>query len=286
MRIKNHKKSLILGRLAKSLTTFYPTLDGHFMCPTCITAFPASERSRITEAHIVPRAAGGSLKTYVCKDCNDKFGSNQDRWLGEYLQLRRRMHAKEDVTILDAPTKPGHFMIDGTRVQGTFGTEPSGAIGFYIYTDQTSPEALRRVLSNPPKTITAPVPLLSRQDLVDVGFLTAAYLLWFKEFGYSWGLQAHLDQVRQQIQAPTSRIIDARYWITCPGTFVDRPWVGVAFIRNEAVLVAALADRLIILPPADRKNVYSILDEEFEGLTSRYHQMHFLMAIALVLLWD
>jgi hypothetical protein len=88
-------------------------------------------------------------------------------------------------------------------------------------------------------------------------------------------LQAHLDQVRQQIQEPTSKIIDARYWITCPDSFFERPWVGVTFIRNETVLVAALADRLVILPPADRKNAYSLLDEKFEKLTSQYHRLRF-----------
>jgi hypothetical protein len=275
MKTKKDKKSVILERMVENLRAFYPELDQHFMCPTCLAVFPVSERSRISEAHIVPRAAGGSLKTYICTACNSKFGAHQDRWLGEYLQLRRQFRASSKATILDSPSKPGYFAIDGTRVQGTFRTEDDGSLGFYIYHDKTAPEALRRVLSSPPKSLTIPVPLLGKQDLVNVGFLTAAYLLWFKELGYSWVLQAHLDQVRQQIQSPSDRILEGKFWVVCPGEFFEHPWVGVTSIRDELVLIAALAERVVLLPPADRKNVYSILDEQFEGLTAQYHRLRF-----------
>src|SRR6185295_508649 len=112
-----------------------------------------------------------------------KFGANQDRWFGDYLQLRRQSRGKNQRTILDIPSNPHYFSIDGTRVQGTFRTEADGGLGFYIYEDKTAPEALRRVLSRQPKSITIPVPLLGKRDVVNTGFLTAAYLLWFKELG-------------------------------------------------------------------------------------------------------
>jgi hypothetical protein len=274
MKAKKDKKGILVGRIAENLRSFYPELDRHFMCPTCLAVLPIAESSRISEAHITPRAAGGSLKTYICKDCNDKFGASQDRWLGDYLQLRRRFQERQ-ATFLDMPSKPGYFVVDGTRVQGTFRTESDGSLGFYIYQDKTAPDALRRVLSSHPKAITIPMPLLGKKALVNVGFLTAAYLLWFKELGYSWALQAHLDQVRQQIQHPEQEIISGRFWVTCNDQFFEQPWVGVAFIRDEVVLVAAIADRLVLLPAADRKNFYSILEERFESLASRYHRLHF-----------
>jgi len=275
MKSKKNKKTAILGRIVENLRAFYPELDQHFMCPTCLSVFPVTEQSRISEAHVIPKSAGGSLRTYICTGCNSKFGANQDRWFGDYLQLRRQSRGKNQRTILDIPSNPHYFSIDGTRVQGTFRTEADGGLGFYIYEDKTAPEALRRVLSRQPKSITIPVPLLGKRDVVNTGFLTAAYLLWFKELGYSWALQAHLDQVRQQIQNPSEQVIQGKFWVDCPGEFFERPWVGVASIRNELVLVAALADRLVLLPPADRKNCYSVLDEDFRDLNSQYRRLRF-----------
>lgn len=275
MKKKSDKKTIVLERIAQNLRVFYPELSQHFMCPTCLSVLSLTERSKISEAHIVPRAARGSLKTFICTSCNSKFGANQDRWLGEYYQLRREFLNRKEATILDAPTKPGYFTIDDVRVQGTFRTEADGSLGFYIYEDRTDPDAIRQVLSKYPKTMSFSIPILAKEDIISVGFLTAAYLLWFKELGYSWALQAHLEKVRKQIQNPLEKIIEGRYWVICSGEFFESPWVGVTFIRGETVLIAALADRLVLLPPADKKDPFSILDEKFDSLSSQYQKFHF-----------
>lgn len=56
-RIGPGRRALILAGVALVL------LRGR---PTCLAVFPISKVSKISEAHIVPDAAGGSLKTYIC----------------------------------------------------------------------------------------------------------------------------------------------------------------------------------------------------------------------------
>src|SRR5215210_5706152 len=268
---KQEKKALILSRLAANLRACYPELDQHFMCPTCLATFPVTEVAKISEAHIVPDAAGGSLKTYICTDCNSQFGAKQDRWLGEHLKLQQN----KNTTFLDTSSKPGYFKIGEVRVQGTYKTESDGSLGFYIYTDKTAPEALRRVLAMRPNSITVPFPILGKQNLVDVGFLTAAYLLWFKELGYSWVLQAHLDQVREQIRKPDEKVIQERYLAICPGNSFEYPWIGVAHLRAELAALAAIGDRFVFLPTADREEFYSQLGNDFDGISAEYHRLQF-----------
>ena len=51
-----------------------------------------------------------------------------------------------------------------------------------------------------------PFPIMKESHQIDVGFLTAGYLMFFAMFGYSWVLQAHLDPVRKQILHPREEV--------------------------------------------------------------------------------
>ena len=42
-------------------------------------------------------------------------------------------------------------------------------------------------------TVAFPIPTLGHTELLEIGFLTAAYLLWFRELGCSWALHRHLQ---------------------------------------------------------------------------------------------
>jgi hypothetical protein len=90
--------------------------------------------------------------------------------------------------------------------------------------------------------ISIPIPLLANQPFLDVGFLTAAYLLWFHDFVYSWAFQDHLAKVREQIRNPDKQIINEKYAVLCPNLFFDYPWVGVVRHQGETVLVAAITE--------------------------------------------
>lgn len=272
--MKRKKKDVVLGRLAQHLRNFYPELANYFVCPTCLTKIPLSKASQVSEAHIVPEAAGGSLRTYLCRDCNSAFGAKQDKWFGEYVHLRQ-----ENKDLLETRVKANYFEIDGVRCGGTFIADRQSGFKFFIDRSRTAPKALeeieRRVRAEgfDGAKLTIPIPLIANQAFLDVGFLTAAYLLWFHEFGYSWVFQDHLAIVREQIRSPEKQIIQGKYTVRCEELYSDQPWVGVVRHQREIVLVAAIADRLVSLPPVDRPGLpFSDLSQPAGKFTASYRR--------------
>jgi hypothetical protein len=116
--------------------------------------------------------------------------------------------------------------------------------------------------------------LMANEDLLPVGFLTAAYLLWFHEFGYSWVFQDHLSAVREQIRNPEKQIISEKYAVRCQDVYFDRPWVGVVRHQGEIVLMAAVADRLVSLPAVDRPGLpFADLSQPKGAFTAEYKRL-------------
>lgn len=269
---KKDKKAALLQRLAASLGNFYPELDAHFACPTCLKIISINSRKEISDAHIVPRSAGGNLMTVICTSCNSDFGSHQDKWLGEYIHLR-----SSKSSILHTRHQLGHFFVAGERVGGKFQVTPDGTFEFLIMTNSTSPKALESIHKKAAlkqiDSLTIPVPLLANRQLISYGLITSAYLLWFRELGYSWAFQEHLDPIRQLIRNPTTTELPTNCNVVCPGHFFDNPWIGIGFIGDQLVLLCGIADRIVFLPPADRRDFYSLLPTDFNGLTLRDYRV-------------
>lgn len=179
-------KDKILKMLSSNLEFFYPELRKHFLCPTCLTAIPLHEKEKITEAHIIPKKAQGQLKTYLCKECNNLFGRKQDKWFGE----RVRLSTKEAISIFATDIKDGYFWIDNIRVNGYWEEKQNGSLLFYIYKERNSPEINKlmqeKLGSHPPKiNLSLSFPILRHKKMIEIGFLTAGYLMWFGALGYS-----------------------------------------------------------------------------------------------------
>ncbi len=176
---KKQKKRYVAARLASSLTLFYPELQDIFLCPTCLAKIPIAEMKRISDAHIIPQAAGGKMTTLACTDCNSTFGRLQDKWAGEYIHM-----VKSGTTLLHTRIQKGYFDVGAHRVGGTFEVTEEGGLNFYIHTNRTSPKALGAVqqqFATGDTSVTIPLPLLENQHLINFGLLTSAYLLWFRE---------------------------------------------------------------------------------------------------------
>lgn len=249
--MKRAYKAELAARLSKHLERFRPDLAGQFICPTCLNPpIPLSSLSEISEAHIIPKAAGGGISTLICRRCNSLFGTKQDKWFGEHVRLHR-----EGKDVLQTRITTGDFTVDGVRYGGTFLADREHGVDFLIDSSRCSPEALdelRRQKGRAKATITVPLPLLANESLLRVGFLTAAYLLWFQQLGYSWALQKHLDAVREQIRNPDRPGVAERSILHCFGRSFDPPWIGVVRYNGEVALIAAIGDRLIGLPTFDR----------------------------------
>ena len=235
-RIKNGKKNNILLMLARNLKSFYPDLQNHFMCPTCLAKIPIENKNLITDAHIVPKSAKGRIKTFLCQSCNSKFGTKQDKWFGEFVKID---DPKSDNTILSTTIKDGHFFIDGMQVNGHWVQKEKKQFEFYIHDNRNSPEINRLMskkfgLKPPLVKLAVPLPLFRNERLIEIGFLTAGYLMWFSVFGYSWVLQKHLDIIRQQIMAPELKLIENKYLFNCNGLNM-KPCIGFIPIGQDII---------------------------------------------------
>lgn len=257
--MKKLSKKKILEMLSKNLEVFYPRLKNHFMCPTCSEKIPLKQKHRISQAHIIPKAAAGQLKTFLCSDCNSRFGSQQDKWFGEFVRLASQKQA----SILSTAIKDGHFLVDGVRVNGHWERDENNDLAFCIHVHRNSPQTnaliQERFGIRPPKIeLSIPLPLFRHRRLVDIGFLTAAYLMWFGAFGYSWVLQRHLDPIREQILNPEKDIITARYLFNCKPVRW-KPWFGIIPVGDDFVPAVGINRNLVVFPPRDRPNFYQKL---------------------------
>ncbi len=257
-------KRLLAGRLAQSLLEFSPDRSGEFLCPTCLECIALGDVDRISVAHIVPRAANGRLTSLLCKRCNSDFGRWQDKWFGEHARLVR-----ENRSLFQTDHQRGSFEINGIRFGGRYEDTPSGGIKLIIYDHMTSPaslEALRTIRSQPKISVSIPIPLLANEELIPVGFLTAAYLLWFRQLGYSWVCQPHLDAVREQIRNPTRDVLPKNFSARVKGHPGGAPWLAMGYVAGQLALLTGLVDRVVFFPPFDRPDFYSKVPRDLGGV--------------------
>lgn len=249
-----NKKDQILTRISENASRFDSSYEGKFVCPTCLKATPINKPSDISEAHIVPRYVGGSLKTYLCKGCNSFFGSKQDLWFGEYLHL-----LKSGGSVFATNKQQKTFTLNGVKVTGSFRETKDGALEFITYRNLTSPaanSALDAMASTAEMKVEVKIPIVENTHQVMVGFLTAGYLLWFKELGYSWVFQGHLDKVREQILTPTERIIPTTYLLDAGDIIFEKPWIGFLEIGENSYPCAGISDRIVLFPGLGSNDIY------------------------------
>lgn len=238
---------------------FRPEYNNKFMCPTCFNVLSIEEVKRISEAHIVPKSAGGKLKTFLCKDCNSRFGSKQDKWFGEIIKLTN----DNEINIFATAIKDGYFLVDGIKVNGHWEQRQDGGFNFFNHIDRNPPyvnQLIKDKFNNKPPNIELSItfPILRNKKLIEIGYLTAAYLMWFGLFGYSWALQDHLDQIRNQILNPEKEIINSKYLFTVePADW--KPWIGLVSIFGDTIPAFGLKKHMVVLPPRNKPNYYNSL---------------------------
>jgi len=192
--MKSKLKKQILRMLSENLEMFYPEHKNSFMCSACFSVIPISNLDQISQAHIVPKSAGGKLKTFLCKKCNSRFGAKQDKWFGEIIKIANDKKS----SLFATQIRDSYFLIDDIKVNGHWEQNQDGGFSFFIHIDRNSPDVNRMINEkfgkHPPKIqLSIPFPILRNQRLIEVGYLTAAYLMWFGLLGYSWALQSHLN---------------------------------------------------------------------------------------------
>jgi len=217
--------------------------------------------------HIVPHAAGGRQTTYLCASCNSR-SAKQDRWLGDYLLMR-----KSGRDVLDGKNVR-KMQIGDIPVGGTLKRTAEG-IEVHIWEDRTSPEALAALeegtRAKAIRSITFSAPILRNQHFIPIGVLGSGYLYFFKLFGYGWAFQSHLDIVREQIMNPGSPILSVRHRARVSRGPHDIQ-VGIAEFPSELALFAMLGDDMVFYPGATTaKGFYDRLPASYRTMPPKLH---------------
>jgi len=244
-----------LYEISQELARFNVNLLGLFRCPACLRDLPvenfgnADVNKAISEEHIIPDAVGGKHTTFLCKRCNSSFGHNQTKWLVEWIKLN------EGGALF--PTNPkkqkARIRANGRKINGSMHLAEGGELEFYTDRKRTNPidyDAHWRDPKPSEITIEYSMPIFSNEETLRVGYLTAAYGLWFKNFGYSFVLQSNLDAVREQILHPERSVIDWNYLIEVPTREIEEPGVGLMRFGGDYFPIAVIYDHIVLLPSA------------------------------------
>lgn len=187
-----------------------PELNGWYVCPLCLHAFPpealSSEPPRLTVDEAPPKASarGPITKVLTCRACNNRAGGQLE---GE-LKKRRVV---EDFAAgqLKEPTPVDFEAGDGTRVRAEVVFD-DGALRVMGVPRATDPKDLEAHWSWWDKQVDEQIPdaqfsvHLPAYDRVrsQLALFKAAYLVAFATFGYRYIFRSDLDPVRKAIRNP------------------------------------------------------------------------------------
>lgn len=238
--------------LSAHLVNLAPELDGKFQCPTCMRAFNIHPSSTdITAAHILPEAAGGKKWTLLCEKCNKNFGKSQDKWFGEYLNVL----LNEKASFLDVKTKSKYIEVNGEKVSGRIFVSNDDTINIILPTNHNPPGKVDSLCLGPEVEIKF-VPELVKHELeISLGYLTAAYLMWFDALGYNWIYQSGLDVVREQILNPNEKTWKDFVLIELNQDELVEPGIAIVPWRGGAYAASVIYDRIVIFPPPEGMNM-------------------------------
>lgn len=260
----------IAHKLADDLSKFDGSMKGKFMCPVCADIYDCNDETNITDGHIIPDAVGGKGLTLLCKSCNSRFGGNQDKWFGEYLDIL--LNKK---TFLSAKTRSKYLTINGTKVRGDVKELDDGGIDIFLHIDRNPPGLVESISLGKSVDLTVEIPLAKNQKQIEVGYLTAAYLMWFKQLGYSWVFQSHLNSVRSQIQSPLKPIIEGSFLIDISAQKIAKPSIGVLDLDERSYPCSAIYDKLVIFPTMSDQNIFASIRERIKrAAVARFYSLN------------
>lgn len=256
-------------QLSQHLSGFGSEFLGCFLCPICMTPFSFhNESDKLTAAHIIPDSAGGKEWTILCNTCNSKFGKAQDKWFGEYLCILNNPEG----TFLHAKSKSKYITINGVKVSGTVSvSSEDGSIEIIVPTNRNPPKKVESISYEPTLEVKFTPEIIKHVNEVQVGYITAAYLMWFKFIGYNWVMQSSLTLVRKQI-IECDYMLDGAKIVDLDCDSLHEPDIGVIFSGGYAYPCCLIYDRVVIFPASNGSKAPSPKKVFFENT----QEIHFL----------
>lgn len=227
------------------LATFDSALTDMVQCPLCLKNFPkVSWDTEITAAHIIPAAAGGTRITILCNPCNSTLGAAQDRWFGEYLALLLNPQA----SAIDAKTKSRYIEVNGKKVRGIIRSGKNHSIDVIIPTNHNPPGTMESLTLGSALEVTFTADVFKHEHEISMGYVTAAYLMWFNAIGYSWTYQSHLNATRNRLMNLRTDVRTGIYIVDLNQEPLVQPAVCVVPWRGNSHPGCVIYDRLVVFP--------------------------------------
>lgn len=261
------QKNTFLYEVSQELARFDAKLLGLFRCPVCLRDLPignfgsSDADNAINEEHIIPDSVGGKQTTFLCKRCNSTFGHRQTKWLVEWIELTEGGAPFP----IDPKKQKARISANGRKLNGSMHLGEDGALEFCSDRKRSNPVDFEAHWSEPKPSeikIEFSMPVFSNEESLRVGYLTAAYGLWFKNFGYSFILQSSLDTVRRQILDPGENIMDWNFLIEIPAREIREPSIGLMRFDEDYFPIAVIYDHIVLLPSAQKLHPPSMSAEK------------------------
>ncbi|MDD4584169.1 MAG: HNH endonuclease [Eubacteriales bacterium] len=255
-------KKEILTAISENLAAFSPKFTGKFVCPICLELIDINELDRISEAHIIPKAAvsGEKLMTWLCTKCNNTFGHSFDKWFGEYINYQQKG------SLLTENITKGKLSFNGIEYNGKV-IKHKDSTDFIIIDNWNSPETLKALKEEAeiigPKKLSINIPLLSKREEIDIGFITAAYLYGFTLFGYSWVLQKRFQIIRDLIlrRKSINDVTNSFYISKIKDSLsVDSHWFGIAIANGEFIPCVKISKKTVFFTPSYNQEVIQLIN--------------------------
>lgn len=213
-----------------------------------------ADSDRYTAGHIVPKSAGGKDWTILCERCNCGFGKLQDKWFGEYLSVLKNPEG----TFIHAKSKSKYISVNGVTVAGTVGVSKiDGAVEVILPINLNPPGKVEALPRGETLTIQFTPELVKHTNEIQVGYVTAAYLTWFKEIGYNWVMQSSQQLVRKQIAECDYALGDAKV-VELQDDKLHEPAIGVIVKSGYVYPCCLMYDRAVIFPPPNGSKAPSL----------------------------
>jgi hypothetical protein len=262
-KMNKDKKRHYIEKISSTLQNFGVGYLNRFLCPLCLNLIDISDLDDITIAHIIPAAANGKISTWTCRKCNSSIGSDVDKWFGQYINTlvnkNNLFHGIKLFTVNDIP------------IQGSI-KYINNSISLII-DSKRNPRNILEILKNQEQTesrknISFTVPLLRNFDLINIGFINAAYLYGFSIFGYSWVMQDHFDSIREAINKRDLSLTNNVFISNITGdTDIREHYFGIATINSVFVPYIKIMTKLIFFAPYYFQNALTPLQSKAEEYT-------------------
>jgi HNH endonuclease len=205
-RSSTKERERVFGLLASNLAALFPGEKDTVVCPLCRCRYgPDSllgDDPLLTLEHCVPRSLGGKFLTLTCKACNNAHGSSHDSHL-------KKMLMAEDAIEGIGGTVDATVSIQGHSHRCSVRFGPSEQRHIYIQSavkasNQREIDATSAIFETASKTGAGFDGQLSlrfgyAQQPWRVALVKSAYLLIFRQFGYSYMLFDGPEFVRRQL---------------------------------------------------------------------------------------